>query len=180
MACAVRAVASSAGNSISSASSESVTSFGVPKTVTVLRKRHEAETGGDPERGGQPVGCPEGLRSFAIGGRRIGRDLVKQGLQDRVAASVDLLAKHAQRMGAPRGVVYDPRPHSRRMQGQAYGVHWRSHEIGRTALVKLRQGRVRHDDIPVSVDRHSRIGLVRFRIASMAIFAASSAASDRS
>src|ERR1700728_2541549 len=38
MACAIRAVASSAGNSISSASSERVTSFGVPKTVTVPRK----------------------------------------------------------------------------------------------------------------------------------------------
>src|SRR5580698_9582169 len=36
--CAIRAVASSAGNSISSASSERVTSFGVPKTVTVPRK----------------------------------------------------------------------------------------------------------------------------------------------
>ena len=38
MALAISAVQSSAGNSISSASSERVTSFGVPKTVTVPRK----------------------------------------------------------------------------------------------------------------------------------------------
>ena len=163
MACAIRAVALSAGNSISSASSESVTSFGVPKTVTVPRKdmtpKRVATRNGVASRS---AGA-EALRRFAFGRGRIGRDLGEQALDNRIAPRVELLTKHAQHMGAPRAIVHDPRPHAGRMQGEAHGVDRREHEIGRTALVKLGQGGIRHDDIPVPVDGEGGIGLVRLK-----------------
>ena len=163
MACAIRAVASSAGNSISSASSESVTSFGVPKTVTVPRKdmtpRRVAMRSGVARRSAAPkvsAGSPSGRR-------RIGRDLGEQALDDGIGPRVDLLAKHAEHVGAPRGVIDNARAQARRMQGEAHGVDRRTHELRRAALIKLGQGGIRHHEIPVPVDREGGIGLVRLQ-----------------
>ena len=57
-----------------------------------------------------------------MGRDRIGRDLRQEALDDGIAARVDLMAKHAQSVGAPCGVVHDARTHSLRMQGEAHGV----------------------------------------------------------
>ena len=141
----------------------SVTSLGVPKTVTVPRKDMTPNRVAIRSGVARRSASLEAHRGFAIGRRRIGRDLGEQALDDRIGAGVDLLAKDGQNMGAPRGVVHDARAQTCRMQHKAHGVDRRAHEIGRTAFVKLGQSGVRRDDVPMPVNREGGIRLMRLQ-----------------
>lgn len=52
---------------------------------------------------------------------------------------------------------------SARMKHQADGIDRLAQKIGGTVLVELRQGAVRQHDVPVSVQREGRVGLVRLK-----------------
>ena len=142
MVLAISIVLASAGKSISNASSASVTSLAVPKTVTVFRNDTV------PRRVASKW-CCQSLRSLeatsrlGMGRNRVGRYFRMQPLNDRIGPRLDLLPKDAQRVRAPFHEVHDSWTHSGRMQDETHGVDRRSQEIRRTAFVELWKRRIR-------------------------------------
>ena len=152
------------GKNDSSASSESVTSTGVPNTMVVVKKL--ATSPASLTRNGTTI-CGAG------GGAGRGRPgCAARGVARTSSSSSIRPASAVSRSGG--AAVDDVRPplgvasairgaEPLRMQAEAQRVHRAGEQRRVDAVVELRQRAVGGDDVPVPVDREGRIGPVAAR-----------------
>ena len=149
--CSACAVASSAGKKHSSASSERVTSIGVPNTVVVLRKLNLPAS----------VTSWKGTNTFVAGRRRARfqkvrcwkfREFREQLDQHGISGLFDLGPQAHHQMCTPLGEIGNARRESAGMEAEPQHVDRRLQQRLVHSCEQRRHGRIGRHELPVPVD----------------------------
>lgn len=153
-------MAGSAGKNVSSASSASVMSTGVPNTLVVLM--NERVPAGVVRRKGTTTpayGAVAGEIPDVATGHPVVAKLSEQLRQNRIGGHHDL-PQAGEHVGVPIGDVLDPLRQAVRVKAQAKHDDGPLQQRRRHAVKERRHRPVVGNQVPVAIDRQGRLGLL--------------------
>jgi hypothetical protein len=151
------AVAASTGKNDSIETSAAVTSTAVPKLVFVLMKASSPL----PCRSRSGIAIAAKARSRSTPGGRVGRELVAQHGERRIARCDPVAVESLEQVRTPLVEVEDSRGQPFRMQADAEDVDRRLEEMLGDAVEKHLDSTIGGDEAPMTVEDERGVGLVR-------------------